>query len=322
MRMRFIKKGLFLSILIIILVLMNWWMGRAREGNPHYPLQYDEVFHPKVNADMVILGASHATHGINPKYLEKDHLKVFNFSLNGAMPHFYLKWYRKIFQRFYRKPDYVIYGVHWVMFQNREYQRQLEHDSKYFPRFFLFEEFRDFKGIKTLILNRLTFIRERHWLPQRLADLFKKRQEASPFLISKYYNGFIPYERKGNLNKKKSVKPQNDIGQIRAFEELLDEFQKNNIQVIFAHIPAYLPSRDDSDISESIQLIHKIAEERKIPFLDYETERITSINTDPSLFSDWIHMNERGSEAFSKLLRNDLDILLRRMGAQQSKPSA
>ena len=318
MRMRFIKKGLFLSILIIILVVMNFWMDR--EGNPHYPLQYEEVFHPKVNADMVILGASHATHGINPKYLEKDHLKVFNFSLNGAMPYFYLKWYRKIFQRYYQKPDYVIYGVHWVMFQNRVHQRQLEQDSKYFPRNFLYEEFRDLKGIKTLILNKLTFIRERHWLPERLAELFKKRREGSPFSLSKYYNGFIPYERKGGLDKKKSVKPQNDIVQIRAFEELLDELEKNKIQVIFAHIPGYLPARDDSDILESIQLIHKIAEERNIPFLDYETERITSINTDPRLFSDWVHLNEKGSEAFSKLLRSDLELLLKQKKTWHETP--
>jgi hypothetical protein len=309
MRMRFIKKGLFLSILIIILVVMNFWMDR--EGNPHYPLQYEEVFHPKVNADMVILGASHATHGINPKYLEKDHLKVFNFALNGAGPYFYLKWYEKIFQRCYRKPAYVLYGVHWVMFENHTLQRQLEHDSKYFPRYFLFEEFRDLKTMKTLILNQFAFVRERKKLPYRLARLFEKHRGGSVYVLSKYYNGFVPYERKGRLDKKKGSKPQNDIVQIRAFEELLDELGKNKIQVIFAHIPGYLPARDDSDISESIQLIHKIAEERKIPFLDYETERITSINTDPRLFSDWVHLNEKGSEAFSKLLRSDLELLLK-----------
>jgi hypothetical protein len=77
------------------LILMNYWMDY--EPNPHYPLQYDEVFHPKVKADLVILGASQATHGINPRYLESEHLKVFNFALDGAPPSFYLKWYNQIF---------------------------------------------------------------------------------------------------------------------------------------------------------------------------------------------------------------------------------
>ena len=307
MRIRFREKVIFLSILVIILVLMNFWMDG--EGNPHYPLQYDEVFHPKVNADVVILGASHATHGINPKYLEKDHVRVFNFALNGAGPYFYLKWYRKIFQRHYRKPDCVIYGVHWIMFENHTLQRQLEQDSKYFPLDFIFKEFRDFKTLNTLVLNRFAFIRERRGLPYRLGRLFEKRRGGSPFLLSKYYNGFVPYERKGRLDKKKGSKPQHDRVQIDAFEELLEEFEKNKIQVIFVHIPGFLHSRDDTNISESIQLIHKIAEERKIPFLDYETKRITNLNSDPSMFSDWVHLNEKGSNAFSQLLKSDLDFL-------------
>ena len=74
---------------------MNFWMDR--ELSPHYPLQYSEVFHPKVNANMIILGACDATHGINPRYLETDHLRVFNFSLNGAGPSFTLSGIREYF---------------------------------------------------------------------------------------------------------------------------------------------------------------------------------------------------------------------------------
>jgi phosphate/sulfate permease len=56
MRIRWIKKIGFLSILIGILILMNSWMDRG--GNRQSRLQYDEAFHPKVNADMIIIGAS------------------------------------------------------------------------------------------------------------------------------------------------------------------------------------------------------------------------------------------------------------------------
>lgn len=47
------KMAFFFLLLLLILILMNYWMDY--ESYPHYPLQYDEVFHPKVNADMVIL---------------------------------------------------------------------------------------------------------------------------------------------------------------------------------------------------------------------------------------------------------------------------
>ena len=132
------KKVLFFVILIVILFLINYWMGR--ELTPHNPLQYHEVFHPEVKANLIILGASHTAHGINPKYLEANHFKVFNFSMDGAGPSFNLKWYEKIFQRYYPKPLYVIYGVHWGMFDENLFQRRFEQDSRYFPREFLFQE--------------------------------------------------------------------------------------------------------------------------------------------------------------------------------------
>jgi lysophospholipase L1-like esterase len=139
-------------------------------------------------------------------------------------------------------------------------------------------------------------------------------------MVSKYYHGFIPYERKGNLDKQKGSKPKNDEVQINAFKELLNDFEKNNIQVILVNIPGYLPARDPNNIQESIELIHKIAEERKIPFLDYETKRITGLNTDPSLFSDWVHLNGKGSDAFSKLLKSDLEFLLKQRKTKQGTP--
>jgi hypothetical protein len=314
------KMLLFLSILIVILVAMNLWMDR--ESNPHYPLQYGEAFYPIVNADVIVLGASPATHGINPKYLEEDHLKVYNFSLNGAGPSFYLKWYQKIFQPHYRKPFYVIYGVQWTMFDERWLQRKIEQDSKYFPLHFLLRGFLDLKGFqdlkmfKTLLLNRFALIRERKGLADRL---FHKTPEV--YVLSRYYNGFIPYERKGRLDKKKDVKPKDSRDQIRAFEALLDGFKKDKIEVIFVQVPGYLPARNPSNIEESMQLLNKIAEERKIPFLDYDTKKITNINTDPSMFSDWIHLNEKGSDAFSKLLKTDLEFLFRQRLAYEKGPS-
>ncbi|NWG04152.1 MAG: hypothetical protein HXY44_14960 [Syntrophaceae bacterium] len=308
MSIRWTQKMVFLSILVGMIVFMNAWMDRG--GNQQSRLQFEEAFHPKVNADMIIIGASHAGHGINPKYLERDGLKVFNFGTDGAGPYYFLKWYRKIFQRYYRKPETVIFGVHWVMFESHILQRQLEQDSSYFPRHFLFEELHNFKEMKTLVLNQFAFIRERKKLPYRLVRIFEKERKKGPHIIAQYYNGFVPYERRGRLDKKKGSKPKNDILQINAFKELLDEFEKNHIRVILVSIPGYLPARDADNIRESIELIHTIAKEKNIPFLDYEMKRITDLNTDPSLFSDWVHLNGKGSDAFSKLLKSDLDLLL------------
>jgi lysophospholipase L1-like esterase len=287
------------------------------ELNPHYPLQYDEVFNPKVNANAIIMGASNTAHGINPKYLEVDHLKIYNFSMDGAGPSFNLKWYKRIFQLHYPKPTRVIYGVHWGMFDDRVASRKFEQDSKYFPFHFLLSEFWRFKESKTLILNRFALFRERKKFTEQL---LRRTQQA--VVISKYYNGFIPYERKGGLDKKKDMTPKNSESEIQAFEELLDQFEKSGIEVIFVQVPGYLPARSGMNIEESMKLINEIAENRKILFLDYDTKRITNINTDPGMHSDWIHLNGKGSDAFSKLLESDLELLLKRRPAEERGPSA
>jgi hypothetical protein len=313
------KKLFFFSILFAILVFMNFWTDG--ELNPHYPLQYSEAFHPKVHADVIIMGASHTAHGINPKYFETDHLKVFNFSMDGAGPSFNLKWYKKVFQAHYPTPSLVIYGVHWGMFDENFLQRKFEQDSKYFPLEFLFQELLDTKSIddlgrvKTLFLNRLGIIRGRKQLADRLF-----RGASNVYAISRYYHGFIPYARKGRVDRKRDIKLQNSEAQMIAFEELLDEFEKNGTEVIFVQVPEYLPARNASDIEESMRLLNKIAEKRKIPFLDYDTKRVTNINTDPTMFSDSIHLNEKGCDTFSELLKGDIASFLKQRVAHDRDP--
>jgi len=307
MMRKFLKKiAFFLFSLLLILMLMNYWMDY--ESNPHCPLQYDEVFYPKVNADLVILGASQATHGINPKYLESEHLKVFNFALDGAPPSFYLNWYNKIFSHYYPKPSYMIYAVHWVMFNDVFTPRQIEHDSEYFPFPLFIKQLRDVGSFQTVLFNRFAFSKHRK---EVLSMLFEKRKEIYP--QAKYYNGFIPFKKRKKLGKTEVVNPGVNPVQLEAFVQLLNNCERDGIKVIFVHIPGYLYSREAQNILKNVQLIKGIAEKRGIPFLNYETERISSINMNDDLFADWIHMSEEGSEAFSKLLKQDLEVLLKRM---------
>ncbi len=300
----FKKVAFFCFPLILFLILVNHWMDR--EYYPHYPLQYGEVFHPKVNAEVIILGASHATHGVNPKYLETDHLKVFNFALNGAPPEFNLRWYQKIFRVYYKKPQYVIYSVHWGMFDDHILRRKFEQDSKYFIFSFFIREFGDLKNLKILLFNRFALFRERKTLLLRL--FMKERREL--FSLSGYYNGYIPYQTTRNLGKDDVVYPKNNPVQIDSFLTLLDELKRDQIKVIFVQIPGYHPGIDQTMISKNVELLKKIAEERGIPFLDYDIEKASEINYQSRYFSDVGHLNEKGSEAFSKMLGKDLEEFL------------
>jgi hypothetical protein len=299
------KMGTFAFFLLVILILLNRWMGQS--VTIHYDLQYEEAVRPRINAPIIIIGSSHATHGINPKYLEDKRFSVYNFALNGGNPVFYLKWYHRILTRYYRRPSHVIYAVDWFMFDDHLLQRQFEHDSKYFPLPLLMAELKESRALKTLVLNRFSLIRERKKLP---VLLFKKRKAQDIYPIKKYYNGFVPYESKGNLWKTKEVNVSHSEQQFEAFEEILDQFKRDNIKVIFVQIPEYISGRHSAGYLKNMEKLDEVARDRNIPFLDYNREKISAINYDTRYYSDWGHLNEKGSETFSRLLKEDLGRIL------------
>jgi hypothetical protein len=94
--------------------------------------QFYELYQQDVSADVIILGTSHATHGINPKYLEEKNTgyKFFNFALNGSNPTYYYEWYTKLFKESgYPKPKMIIMGVDWFMFDDGWLWRRLSNDD-------------------------------------------------------------------------------------------------------------------------------------------------------------------------------------------------
>ena len=52
-----------------------------------------------------------------------------------------------------------------------------------------------------------------------------------------------------------------------------------------------------------------LTREAGVSYLNYNGDRRSAFNDDPGNFVDWIHLNRRGTEAFSRRLRRDLDAL-------------
>lgn len=300
-----IKMGVFASFFLLFAVLLSAWMDKG--VTTHYDLQYEEAVHPKVNANLLILGASHATHGINPRYVESDDLRVYNLAFNGGNPLFYLKWYEKVLSRYYPRPSHILYAADWFMFDEGRLARRFEQDSKYFPLRLLIEELRNSGAFETLLLNRFTLIRDRKKLRSLL---FKKRKYEDFYVMSKYYKGFVPFEAKRGPQKGKRVSITHCSGQLKAFEAVLDRFERDRIKVILVQVPEYIPGRESPAIGENRDRLTRIARERRLPFLDYNGERTSDINFERAFYSDWGHLNEKGSEMFSRRLRQDLQGLL------------
>jgi lysophospholipase L1-like esterase len=96
-----------------------------------------------------------------------------------------------------------------------------------------------------------------------------------------------------------------------AFIRLLKYFEDDGIPVIFVMAPEFLPGRSAPQFERMTEIIEQIARIRNIPFLNYNTELVSEINSDYSLYSDWGHLNETGAYIFSQKLYEDLNAILR-----------
>jgi hypothetical protein len=163
------------------------------------------------------------------------------------------------------------------------------------------------KSLQTLCFNRFAFSKERKHI---LKMLLHEENEIYP--KAGYYKGYIPFKIKSKKRLKTGVsQPKINPAQWRAFEELLNALKRDGIKVIFVQVPGYTPGRNDQDISQNVMLLREVAGKWRIPFLDYETEKLSSINTNMDMFADWTHLNEEGSKAFSEILKADLENLIK-----------
>lgn len=295
----------FVLVLLIGVFFINIAINSKNKSPQYYQLHYDEFLKESNFHNGIILGSSHATHGIRPSYLTLPELTFFNFALNGAGPEFYYKWYNDIFDKMYNKPEFIIFCVEWFLFDPSWLYRRYEHDSEYFPRKIFVNNFLNFQDYdtKTLFLNRYPFLKHNRY--KDLKFLFiKDTINSNIFISDEFDNGFIPYED----NNHTIENPNKDIfdnHQLKYFNELLNEWTKDSIAIVFIHMPEYAPL-SNYYVHKTDSIFRALSEQYKIPFLNYNIEKRSYINNNIDYYSDWGHLNGKGSIAFSKLLNNDL----------------
>jgi hypothetical protein len=315
------KYGIFISGLFLIIFLID--LRFDYNIVTHYKLQYDEVYNHRINADAIIIGSSHGTHGINPKYLDGlDGLKFYNFALNGSNPSYYLQWYENVFKPNYKKPKLIIYAVDWFMFDKDWLWRRYEQDSIYFSfGLFLKELFNihhDLKSKITIVYNRYNIIRER----DNLQYLFSQFHDTNGILDTEYYyDGFIPDENKFNGTDIYNYNIKTDSKFKQDFIKLFNEIKHDNIKIIFLNTPEYILGRKSSSLNKNLTYLKEFALKNNVPFLSYNSVKITNINYDHTCYSDWGHMNTKGSTEFSKMLRKDLEPIIKNWDDGRTKQS-
>ena len=152
-------------------------------------------------------------------------------------------------------------------------------------------------------------------------------------ITSSYYKGWLAWEFEyaGNsagtgeqfqerAPETVSYAPGNAPAQEQmALRRLVAAMKRDGVNVIFVQLPDYngggIASRDEQSIINHTKVIAEFAEKNDIPFINYDTVengRGESIANYKKYYSNWNHLNESGSIAFSKILAEDLASLLKK----------
>ena len=201
----------------------------------------------------------------------------------------------------------IIYGVDWFMFDSRWQNRRYSHDSGYLSFF-------DFTKEITLNINNENIVNETIY---NIFNITKHKKNLKQIFNPSHEHtrnekpaqkGYAPLSSKYNKMPQRIVTTSSPNA-FNCFNDLIDIFTRNNIEVVFINVPELITNRSSHEYDTGISIIERIATERGITFLNYNKSHISSINYNINLFSDWGHLNDKGGAAFTELLKKDLHTL-------------
>jgi len=291
----------FIILTILIFFVLNKFQGFYNNEPSHYKLQYKEVFAPKAKTVGIIIGTSHHSHSIMPSLLDSSGIKFYNFSLNGSSPGFYLDWLQEILIKYHGVPTYCVVGIDWFMFDKNWVTRSFEQDAEYYPNDFFIKKLFGINEFDTysLLVNRFPAIKFRSEILKSL----QLQAGDSLYPIAEYDRGFIPfYLPYAPWSFKVPKKAAIFNSEVENFEKLISTFTRLKIKIVFVMSPEYGISPSAYGKMKSLQIVEQISAKHKIKFLNFNTSLRSEINDSTGNFSDWGHMNKKGSTLFSKKL--------------------
>lgn len=261
---------------------------------------YGLVFDPEAEAPYHLWGTSHTLHGVNPCAMGPEGARLHNFALNAASPTFYRAWYED-WRRHHPPPRVVYLGLDPLFCTRFPWSRQYEQDSAFWPwpRFLARLAAAD-EGAATAALNRLTVIRRRDDLQDRLALVRPKNRMA----WEQACGGFVPLEPRPGPTHAGTTAFRVDEAFYSDLRHLLQGLKQDRVEVVAFQTPEY--RAQTHGYAPQNRRMAAVAREFGLAFLNYNVELASALNDDASLFNDAGHLNLRGAERFSRRFAADL----------------
>lgn len=307
---KFLRKIVFFSVLCIVLAfLLDYTISYVLKQSSEYPGEFEvmnDIYDGKANCDIAIYGSSRAWVHFDPKIISDSLNKsVYNFGIDGHG--FWLQYLRHLeFLKHNPKPKIIIIATDAYSLEKKE---DLYQQNQFLPYMLWNKNIQkytsSFNGFKTIdyYIPLIRYFGKKSILKSCLLVLFKKNEKyrvKGYKAIDSQWN--TDFDKAREQMQSRIVKV--DTASVKLFEKFILECKNANIDVVLVCSPEYIEGqRFVSNRKLAIGVYQKIASKHQVTFLDYSDNEICK---DKANFYNASHLNNTGSDTFSKIFASDL----------------
>ncbi|MCW5917990.1 MAG: hypothetical protein KIS82_11675 [Ferruginibacter sp.] len=292
----------FFSSLLLAYAIGVWMDFRYRERwSSLFFNMSDELISSHTKYDMILLGNSRVHFGINPYYLDSaSGLSAYNFANGGADVNDILLT-SKLYLEHHPIPKIVLISVDPGMLKKMESLQTLYHYLFYLKDTIMRRFMKD-AGHPVTLIRLFPFLKYALMNEYNRTSIFVKPPNY-PVFDHNIYRGYL------NISKDTGIQNQDlfntnryiddsiwepSIGQ---FDELINLWQKNAVQVIFTYPPENpnSPFKSWKYYIKGMGIFDSLAKSNHIPAFHFENDK----DFVTGYFVDEIHLNNPGSTLYS-----------------------
>ena len=293
----FIRLGIFIAIFFVLdeiagIVLRHYYF--TQHSGTMYRTTYSmEIAKP----DILIFGSSRATHHYNPEAFERVlGMSCYNSGKDGHQILYHYAVLQSVLKRY--TPKIIILDI--------SLKDLLKSDENYdwlsslLPYYKTHPEVRPVVDLKSRF-EKYKLLSASYPFNSMILTIFKSNRMTS---TEKEEKGYLPLEKEWKAPLITDPQPKTDkIDSIKLqyFEKFMDDCKKANAKLYVMLSPIYI-SYDEPPIG--LIAIREACQRHNIPFYDYSND--IEFLTNPSLFQDRSHMNNKGATIYSEKIANEI----------------
>ncbi len=317
----FFKKILIFSFLpLVILLLFDFWL---RGQDSIYEKKYEGLLSAKDSVQLLILGNSHATYGVDPTAFST--IYAYNLANVSQTIYFDKRLTLKAIHEGVHKLKYVLISIDYHSFytesqQHRDYWSWYGHGIEYKEKSYLLPAISpflwgytpkvSFSLLSKSIRNNIRYAGEAivHFNVEPDIDASAPLQQGFMTFTVTDDDSFNALSYRKRIERYREPAESKRAAVLNDLEDFIVQLQSSGITPILFTTPtfhAYNQYLDSATLHRNMNDIHRLSEKYGIDHWDYMDDR--RFTKEDFYNSD--HLNKKGAVKFSKLLSERLDTL-------------